>query len=125
MNPFRFSILQLFLVTALVALVAGLVSAAWRATTYQSVQHVCFSPSGKYLAASYNSGAVQVWRLDKGRPRLVAKAFGRPGLFNFDYGAIQFVSDDRLLKIETPLDSDSIRVRQLEVSTRRISDVVT
>jgi hypothetical protein len=127
MNPFRFTILQLFLVTALVALVAGLVSAAWRATTYQSIEHVCFSPSGKYLAASYTSGAVQVWRLDQGRPRVVAKAFGRrPGLFNIDYGSsLRFVSDERLLKTEAIFDPPGVRVRQLELPSRRVTDLTT
>src|SRR5438874_2712611 len=125
MRGFRFSILQLLLAMALVALVVGLITSAWRATTYQSIEHVCFSPSGKYLAASYSSGAVQVWRLDAGRPRLVAKAFGRAGLFNFDYGSVQFVSDEKLLKTDAILNPPGVRVRLLDVASRRVADVIT
>src|SRR5436190_20733753 len=125
MRGFRFSVLQLLLAATLVALIAGLVTSAWRASIYQSIEHVSFSPTGKYLAASYSSGAVQVWRLDQGRPRLVAKAFGRAGLFNFDYGSIQFVSEEKLLKTDAILNPPGVRVRLLDVASRRVADVIT
>src|SRR5262245_59553679 len=96
----RFTTLQLLLAAALVALVLGLFTASWRASVYQQINQIAFSPSGKFLAAKYSGGAVQVWRLDSGRPRLVAQAFGGPALLGYDASSIQFVTDERLLKLE-------------------------
>src|SRR5262245_49168045 len=126
MRSFRFSILQLLLAATLVALVLGLVTSAWRASRYQAIQQVCFSPSGNHLAAHYNGGGVQVWRLDQRGPRLIARAFGQAGLFFFDFGSIHFVTDDKLLKVETPFGSATpgTRVRQLDVNSREVADVI-
>jgi WD40 repeat protein len=125
MRPFRFSMLQLLLASTLVALVVGLLTSGWRASRYQYIAQVCFSPSGQYLAAYYSGGAVQVWRLDQGRPRLVARVFGRAGLFNYEMGSIHFVGDDKLLKVETQFGSlkPGVQVRQLDIPTRHVTDV--
>lgn len=125
MHPFRFSILQLLLVATLVALVLGLVTSAWRASNYQSIEQVCFSPGGQYLAARYSGGAVEVWRLDASRPRLTARAFGRQGLFDVQFSSIHFVADDKLLKIDSQMfPTGGVKVRQLDLNTRQISDAI-
>src|SRR5262245_49493151 len=125
MRPFRFSMLQLLLAATLVALVVGLLTSGWRASRYQYITQVCFSPSGQYLAAYYSGGAVQVWQLDQGRPRMVARVFGRAGLFNYEMGSIHFVGDDKLLKVETQFGSlkPGVHVRQLDIPSRQVTDL--
>src|SRR4029079_7142937 len=100
MRHFRFSILQLLLASTLVALVLGLVTSAWRASQYQAIEQICFSPSGNALAARYSGGGVSVWRLDQGSPKLVARAPGKLGFLSFDFGSIHFIAEDKLLKSE-------------------------
>src|SRR4029453_15946607 len=96
----RFTILQLLLAAALIALVLGLFTSAWRVSTYQRIEQVDFSPSGELLAARYSGGAGPVWRLENGPPKLIAQAFGRVQLLGYDMGKIHFVTDDKLLKLE-------------------------
>ncbi len=119
MRHFRFSILQLLLAATLVALVLGLVTSAWRATQYQAIEQLCFSPSGKLLAARYSGGGVRVWRLDNSGPRLVARVPGKLALLSFSFGSIHFVADDRLLVADTPVGSagGGIQVRTLNPQT--------
>jgi hypothetical protein len=124
MRPFRFSILQLLLAATLVALVLGLLTSAWRASRYQSIEQACFSPSGEYLAARFSGGGVFVWRLDKSGARLIARAFGKPGLFYFDLGSIHFVADDKLLNIESQWAAGNFgtHVQQLDLGKRQVAD---
>src|SRR5262245_16775193 len=123
MRHFRFSILQLLLASTLVALVLGLVTSAWRATQYQAIEQVCFSPNGNYLAARYSGGGVGVWRVDQGGPKLVSRVPGKFGFLNFSFGSIHFVADDRLLVAETPLGSagGGIQVRTLNLQTGQLT----
>jgi hypothetical protein len=123
MRPFRFSILQLLLAATLVALVLGLVTSAWRATQYQAIEQLSFSPSGNYLAARYSGGGMSVWRLDSGAPRLVAQASGKLGLLSFHFGSIHFIADDKLLETETSLGSGTggIQIRALNPQTRQLT----
>src|SRR5262245_20775287 len=126
MRPFRFSILQLLLASTLVALVLGLVTSAWRATQYQAIEQVCFSPNGNYLAARYSGGGVAGWRLDQGVPKLVSRVSGKSGFLSFSFGSIHFVADDRLLVAETPFGSagGSIQVRTLNLQTGKLANPV-
>src|SRR5262245_60774501 len=127
MRSFRFSILQLLLAATLAALVMGLVTSAWRASKYQSIVQVVFSPNGKHLAALYSGGAVQIWRFDKDGPRLVARAFGQPGLLSFACGSrIHYISDSNLLKVQSDwMSRRDTHVQQLDVRSRQVTDVVT
>src|SRR2546423_11394688 len=126
MRPFRFSILQLLLAATLVGLVLGLTTSAWRASSYQSIEQVCFSPDGNHLAARYSGGAVQVWRLDARRPKLVAEAFGREGFFSGYFSSIHFVANDKLLKIDSQFfPAVGVQVRQLDVNSRQVKDLAT
>jgi hypothetical protein len=106
----RFTMLQLLLAAALVALVLGLFTSSWRASAYQYIECVRFSPSGKYLAAKYGGGAVQVWRVDQGPPRRAALAFNRAFL-GYDQSSIHFASDDRLLKLDLVSDPQGMATR--------------
>src|SRR5262245_19191872 len=121
----RFTILQLLLAATLIALVLGLFTSAWRVNTYHRIEQLAFSPSGNLLAARYSGGALQVWRLDGGRPRLIAQAFGRAQLLGYDTSTMHFVSEDRLLKLECDFvgAGPGTRVRELTVSTRKIREL--
>ena len=122
----RYSTLQFLLAATLVALVLGLITSAWRASKYQSIEQVCFSPNGEHLAARYSGGGVVVWRLDKSDPRFIARAFGHPGIFNFNLNSIHFVTDDKLLNVETQWTSvnPGTQVRKLDLKTRQVTDQV-
>src|SRR5436305_12213874 len=124
MRHFRFSILQLLLAATLVALVLGLVTSAWRATQYQAIEQLCFSPSGNYLAARYSGGGMAVWRLDNGGPKLAARVAGKFGLLNFCFGSIHFIADDTLLEAESPLGSAAggVQIRTLNPQTRQLTN---
>lgn len=124
MRPFRFSILQLLLAATLVGLVLGLVTSAWRSSSFQSIEEVCFSPDGKRLAARYSGGAVQVWRLDSKRPKLVAQAFGREGFFSGYFSSIHFIASDKLLKIDSQFfPAVGIKVRQLDLNSHQVVEL--
>jgi WD40 repeat protein len=120
----RFTTLQLLLAATLVALVLGLFTSSWRVSAFHHIQQVAFSPSGKLLAVRYASGAVQVYQLDAGRPRLVARAFGQSYL-GYDASTVHWLDDDKLLKLEPNFDSADYvtRVRELTVSTRAVREV--
>src|SRR5262245_33813015 len=119
MRVTRCTTLQMLLSAALIALMLGMVAASSRGTVDQLINQVAFSPGGKFLAAKYSGGAVQVWRLDTARPRLVAQAFGGPALIGYDASSIQFLSDDKLLELEPQFAAGSIAtvVRELTIST--------
>lgn len=119
----RFTTLQLLLAAALVALVLGLFTSSWRVSAYHRIEHLAFSPSGTYLAAKYSGGAVQVWKLDGNRARVVAQSRSGASLLSFDFGTIHFVGDDRLLKVETHFELGQLIVRELIVSTRQEREV--
>jgi hypothetical protein len=91
----RFTLLQLLLASALVALVLGLFTSVWRAGSVNEIRSLHFSPSGQLLAAHYESGAIQIWRLVEGPPRRVAMLPARP-LLGEDISTLQFVADDRV-----------------------------
>ncbi len=124
----RYSIRQLFLAATLVALVLGLFASAARIGLPDSICQFCFSPSGKHLAARYESGTVHVWQLDQDEPRLVAQAFGTPRLpatgAQWMLEALYFVQDDRLLKLESDQAGSRVNVRELEIATGKVSEVL-
>src|SRR5262245_58860189 len=126
MRHFRFSILQLLLASTLVALVLGLVTSAWRATQYQAIEQVCFSPNSNYLAARYSGGGVAVWRLDQGGPKLVARVPGKFDFLSFSFGSIHFITDDKLLVAETPFGSagGEIQARTLNLQTGQLANPI-
>lgn len=68
----RFTTLQLLLAAALCALLLGLATASWRATDFAQVTAVAFSSNGRYLAAGYESGAIQVWDISSGKLKRVS-----------------------------------------------------
>src|SRR5262245_4637011 len=107
----RFTTLQLLLAAALVALVLGLFTSAWRVHVYQQIEQICFSPSGKLLAAKYVSGAVQVWRLDSSQLRLVGQAFSQNNLLGLEQSTIHFLADDKLLKVESDFGGTGMSTR--------------
>src|SRR5262249_52836919 len=92
------------------------------------IRQFCFSPSGKLLAARYDSGKVSVWRLDLNQPRLVARAFGTPTLYDrrnqWLMECMYFVDDNRLLKLESHQARNRVDVRQLDISTGKVTDVL-
>jgi WD40 repeat protein len=99
----RFTSLQLFLATALCALVLGLFTAAWRASNYSQVTAVRFSPDGKYLAARYESGDIQVWDVGSRRPRRVA-AIASPS----PWAGLHFAGNETL--VDVPCHSSRGRI---------------
>src|SRR5436190_512224 len=119
----RFTTLQLMLAAALVALVLGLFTSSWRVSAYHRIEQLAFSPSGTHLAAKYSGGAVQVWNLDGSRPRVVAQSRSGASLLDFDFGTVHFVTDDRLLKLESRFAEGQLVVRELIVSTRQVREV--
>lgn len=104
----RFTTLQLLLAAALVALTLGLFTSAWRVHVYQEIEQICFSPNGKLLAGRYASGAVQIWRLDPPRPRLIGQAFAGNNLLGFEQSTIHFIANDTLLKVETEIGGPAV-----------------
>lgn len=100
----RFTTLQLLLAAALCALLLGLGTASWRATDFAQVTAVAFSPRGQYLAAQYESGAIRVWSMSKGRPSQISQVEGvRTGWYAT--GGICF-ADEHCLVTARPRDSE-------------------
>src|SRR6476659_2565685 len=126
MRHFRFSMLQLLLAATLIALILGLVTSAWRATQYQAIEQVCFSPSGKLLAARCSGGGVAVWRLDNSGPKLVSRVSGKFGFLSFSFGSIHFVTDDKVMVAEIPFGSagGGVQVRTLNLQTRQFANAI-
>jgi hypothetical protein len=121
----RFTILQLMLVAALVALLLGLFTSSWRVSAFHQIEQLAFSPRGTLLAAKYSGGAVQVWRVADGSPRLVAQALRRPQILIYDGSTIHFLSEDKLLRLEPRFAGAAIstRLEELTISTRAVREV--
>src|SRR5439155_18057237 len=124
----RFTTLQLLLAATLVALLLGLFSSAWRIGAPHFVERIYFSPSGKRLAVRLSTGAVQIWQVDQARPRQVAKAFGTPPLPRGGHPEMlecaYFIDDTRLLKLESDQQRSRVTVREMEVTTGKVSEVL-
>jgi WD40 repeat protein len=67
----RFTILQLFLVTALVGLLAGWWTQSWRSRIDAQLATTKISPDGRFLVAIYWSQSPQLWDISGGEPRRV------------------------------------------------------
>jgi WD40 repeat protein len=128
MRFLRFSISQLLLAATLIALIIGLFTAANRLGPRDNVCQLCFSPSGKLIAARYQTGIVRVWRLVGDHPRLVARAFGQPPLplkgSPWLMECIYFADDNRLLKAESHQLKQQVVVRELDLATGKISEAL-
>src|SRR5262245_41458264 len=122
----RFTTLQLLLGATLVGLVMGLLTAAWSAGKPERIHHVCFSPSGKYLAAGYQDGIARVWRVDGNRPQLLAELYDDTRHVGADAGFIRlhFINEERIVKIESD-PTRSIILRQFDLSSGRTSNLVS
>lgn len=94
----RFTTLQLLLAAALCALLLGLATASWRATDFAQVTAVAFSPRGQYLAAQYESGAIDVWDVAAGQPRRICQFPPIRGGPYYD-GELAFVDEHRLVAV--------------------------
>ena len=118
----RFTILQMLLAAALVALVLGLATSAWRTRRLAQIMHLEFSPSGKYLAAKYSGGSIQVWDLSGARPRLTAH-LPADGFFMADVGHVQFADDATLIDLQNGWEGAGFvtQVRSLDLNTGRLS----
>ncbi len=68
----RFTLLQLFLFTALIGLLAGWWTQSRRVSLRSTLRGVELSPDGKRLAASYLWGNIDVWDLSGSQPRTIA-----------------------------------------------------
>ena len=117
----RFTILQMLLAAALVALVLGLVTSAWRTKRLAQIMHLEFSPSGKYLAAKYSGGSIQVWDVSGARPRLTQHVPAQ-GLFSVDIGQIQFADDDTLIDLQNEWADTGFAttIRSIDLKSGRI-----
>src|SRR5262245_188983 len=118
----RFTILQMLLAAALVALVLGLATSAWRTAKLAQITHLEFSPSGKHLAAKFSGGSIQVWDVSSPRPRLAAN-FPAQGFMNYDVGPIRFVDDWELVDLQNRWSDTTYEaiVRSMDLKTGRIT----
>lgn len=67
----RFTLLQLFLATALCGLLAGWLTQVWQAGAAAQLAGMEISPDGKWLAARYLGGETKVWDISGPQPREV------------------------------------------------------
>jgi WD40 repeat protein len=110
----RFTTLQLLLAAALCALLLGLGTASWRATSFAQVTAVKFSPGGQYLAAKYTTGAIQVWEVTGPKPQLAMQvAASTP--WNFSEGKIHFADEHTLIDVVDAADGRRGHVISLDV----------
>ena len=68
----RFTLLQLFLVMALIGLLAGWLQQAWETRSQGQLMSVEISPDGKFVAAMYWSRGPKVWDISGVRPQQIA-----------------------------------------------------
>jgi hypothetical protein len=123
----RFTTLELLLAATLIALMLGLFTAAWRHGAPDEICQFCLSPGEKHLAARFKSGHVRVWRIDGVRPRLVARAFGtapKPKEHHWLMECMYFVDDDRLLKLESYQLNRRVNVRELNLASGKVTDIL-
>ena len=82
---YRFSLTQLFLMTALCALAAGLVATAGRQTSHRNIHSIEFSPNGDLLVVTGTpNGNLEMWNYETGqktvplalRPRIAEEPQG-------------------------------------------------
>ncbi|HVC92916.1 MAG TPA: hypothetical protein VND64_04455 [Pirellulales bacterium] len=89
---FRFSLTQLFLVTTLCALAAGLVAATQERTRWVYIQTLAFSPDGGRVAVVYDTQGIQYWDVSRRASRPVCRGGGDFGLVQ----DLQFIGPDRV-----------------------------
>jgi len=119
----RFTVSQLLLAATFFALVLGLFTSAWRAASVQAIQHVCFSPSCKFFAASYSDGMVRVWRMDGNRARLVLRAFAGERDPFYERSYIHFEDDNRLIRLDKPWHHTHVaREFVIDLAAGKVSD---
>jgi hypothetical protein len=116
----RFTILQMLLAAALVALILGLATSAWRTAKVAQITHLEYSPSGKYLAVKYSGGSIQVWDVSGARPRLTAQFTGS-GFLNFDIGPICFADDSTLVDLQNSYSGNTYAsmIRTMDLKSGR------
>lgn len=112
----------MLLAASLVALVLGLTTASWRTAKYSHITHLEYSPSGKYLAAKYSGGTIQVWDLSANRPRLTAQ-FASRGLFDYNSAPIHFADETTLVDLENYWTGSAYAsaARMMDVRTGHLS----
>src|SRR4029450_6805607 len=120
----RFTILQLFLAATLIALLLGLFTSARREKPDDGVCHFAFSPDGNRLAVLFANGCVRVWQINSGRPRLVAQAFGERPRNMLEIEAMNFLDDQRILKVECAVDRGVTKVLKLDLRTQSVSEIM-
>ena len=120
----RFTILQMLLAASLVALVLGLATSAWRTNKLAQITHLEFSPTGRFLAAKFSGGSVQVWDISSPRPRLAANFPSQGFLNNFDVGPLRFVDDTTLVDLRSRWSNTTYEtiVRSLDLKTGRVTE---
>ncbi|HEV3023412.1 MAG TPA: hypothetical protein VGX76_13140, partial [Pirellulales bacterium] len=89
---FRFSLTQLFLVTTLCALAAGLVAATQERTHWAFVQSLAFSPDGRRVAVVYDTQGIQCWDISRPASRPSRSGGGDFGLAQ----DLQFIGPDQV-----------------------------
>ena len=110
----------MLLAAALVALVLGLATSAWRTAKFAQITYLEFSPTGKYLAAKFSGGTIQVWDMSGSRPKLTAQFAGK-GFLNFDVGPIRFADDTLLVDLQNQFDNNSYStmIRTMDLKSGR------
>jgi WD40 repeat protein len=118
----RFTILQMLLAAALIALVLGLATSSWRTSRLASITSLEYSPSGKYLAAKYSGGSIRVWDVSSDRPTLVQHVPAHR-LFGDDYSPIRFADDATLIDMQNAWSDAGFatRIRSLDVKSGRLT----
>lgn len=112
----------MLLAATLVALVLGLATSAWRTKRFAQIMHLEFSPSGKYLAAKYSGGSIQVWDVSTERPKLIQHVPVQR-LFGADVGQIRFADDATLIDLQNEWDDSGFETvfRSLDVRSGRVT----
>jgi hypothetical protein len=78
----RFSLLQLFLATALAGLLCGWLVQSWRAGERVSIKVAEISADGKQVAVAYLWGNIELWDVSGRAPKLAARRQPSPGFFH-------------------------------------------
>ena len=109
----RFTILQLFLVTALVGLLAGWWMQARQVGKQSLLTALAISPDGSKVAANYSSGSVDVWDISGSTPRQIRSFEKSSVLLN----EVQFLDDGTIIRMR--IDGQGTALVRYDPMTKR------